>query len=518
LKAPITAAVAAGALAALATAPQALAAPGQTYQGPSSSAAPYVIPADDAVTTASINTTGDAVGGYRFGGIQDGLGAFDHHGHTFRLVANHELGEAAGVIRRHGEKGAYVSDWTIDRNTLEVTAGSDFIAPKTGDLATTGVRYWDYSKGAYSTSPSSGSISQLAAFSRFCSSTLTDPGQLAGPQATGYRGQLYFGTEEGGSGRIFGITEDGVATQLPRLGLYNAENVKPGYTDQSSLATTVVGLEDATAPLWLYRGTKQRTGTAVERAGLTNGDLGVLALDRADVKNDDQFRAAFGKNNPVSWHFASVNWNQSSAAQHAEAASKGGTLFTRIEDGTWDPRHPDTFYFNTTSSTNKSPEREVGGTWKLVLDDVNDPAKGGTVELLLDGSEPVGLNMQDNLTIDSHGNLLIQEDPGNKAHIARIVAYNTKTGAARTVAKFDPRYFAPKLADGSANPELITTDEESSGIIPADNQLGRDTYLFDAQVHKAYPDATLRPELVEMGQLLAMKVDWKRFWGADDAS
>ena len=41
----------------------------------------------------------------------------------------------------------------------------------------------------------------------------------------GYRGQLYFGNEEvGDEGRVFGVTIDGQAQQLPRLGLFSWEN------------------------------------------------------------------------------------------------------------------------------------------------------------------------------------------------------------------------------------------------------------------------------------------------------
>jgi hypothetical protein len=455
------------------------------------------------------------VGDYRFGGIPDGLGAFEPHRGSFGLLVNHELRETNGITRQHGEKGAYVSEWSISRRSLKVNAGRDFIARKTGDLATTGVRYWDYSKSAYSTAPSTGTISQMAPFYRFCSSTLTDPGQLDGPHGTGYDGQLYFANEEGGSARTFAVTEDGVATQLPRLGLYDYENTKPAYN--KGVDTTVAGLEDATANLWLYHGTKKATGSAVDRAGLTNGDLGVIALDNG-VKTDDEFRAKVGKGTPVSWSYKTVNWNQSQSAQKSEAIAKGGTTFTRIEDGTWDPHHRNTLYFNTTSSgLPKGPTgREIGGVWKVVLNDVNDPSKGGTIELLLDGSEPPYLNMQDNMTIDNRGNLLLQEDPGNQVALARIAAYNTKTGALKTLAQFDPKYFAPKLADGTANPDLITQDEESSGIIPADHQLGGSTYLFDAQIHKAYPDPALAPELAEQGQLLAMKVNWDAFWGTEE--
>jgi len=65
------------------------------------------------------------------------------------------------------------------------------------------------------------------------------------------------------------------------------------------------------------------------------------------------------------------------------------------------------------------------------------------------------------------------------------------------LATFDPALFEPGA------PGFVTQDEESSGIIDASRFLGPRTFLFDAQVHKAHPDA----DKVEMGQLLALHVD-----------
>jgi hypothetical protein len=59
---------------------------------------------------------------------------------------NHELRPAEGVVRRHGPEGACTSDWLIDRRTLEVEAGQDFVAP--------GVRYWNYVTQQYGPTPS----------------------------------------------------------------------------------------------------------------------------------------------------------------------------------------------------------------------------------------------------------------------------------------------------------------------------------------------------------------------------
>ena len=83
------------------------------------------------------------------------------------------------------------------------------------------------------------------------------------------------------------------------------------------------------------------------------------------------------------------------------------------------------------------------------------------------------------------------------------------------VAQFDPERFAP---GGSS---FITNDEESSGIVDAEDVLGeRGAFLFDAQVHS---DAGLPPgegedtveEYVENGQFLRLDVaDFDQVYGS----
>jgi len=74
------------------------------------------------------------------------------------------------------------------------------------------------------------------------------------------------------------------------------------------------------------------------------------------------------------------------------------------------------------------------------------------------------------------------------------------TGAFIQVAAHNPKFFDPTLPN---NPDFITQDEESSGIIDASHILGRGWFLLDVQAHNVSTD----PELVEGGQLLAMFVD-----------
>ena len=136
----------------------------------------------------------------------------------------------------------------------------------------------------------------------------------------------------------------------------------------------------------------------------------------------------------------------------------------------------------------------------MSFDDIEQPWLGGTLTLVLDGSEAPFLNKPDNVDIDCRGNLLIQEDPGGNVSLARIVAYDIDTGDRGVVAQFDPALFTPVTPGGTDAP--FTIDEESSGIIDAKEVLGRGWFLFDAQVHK--PNRIRR--YVEHGQLMAMYV------------
>jgi hypothetical protein len=481
-----------------------------TAQGPNTTTDPYVIPVASGVHITSLLTVDDsgaASDGYELTGIPDGLGAFKSGRHEFTLLMNHEFSTTPpvlGGVHRHGQKGAYVSTFSIDNRDFGVKDGHDTIDP--------GVSYWDYVTQTYRPTASSGGPNprsagdvfpaQSDAFSRFCSGTLSAPGQFDSRWSRrGYSGQIYFANEESGDeGRVFGVLPDGRAQQLPRLGLFSWENTKPAYNRSDT--TLTMGNEDGgSGQLRVYEGVKQSRGNAFDRAGLTNGVNSVIDLVDETVKTDAEFRAKFGKGKAAPFDLAEVDWDQSGARQNTEAAADGLSL-NRIEDGGWDPRHPNTYYALTTEGGGTTPSepgitRDGGGLWKITFEDIERPRLGGTIELVLDGSEAPYLNKPDNLDIDRHGNLLIQEDPGNNEHVARIVAYNTKTGARGVLATFDPDQFK------TGAPHFITKDEESSGIIDAKDVIGPGWFVFDAQVHTLAPT----PDNVELGQLLVMKVD-----------
>src|SRR5688500_19738039 len=89
-----------------------------TVTGPNSAQTPYMLGTVPGATMTSILTAGDAVGNYTLCGLGDGLGAFDNGDGSFTLLANHEMGTTTGAVRAHGQTGAFVSKWIINKSNL----------------------------------------------------------------------------------------------------------------------------------------------------------------------------------------------------------------------------------------------------------------------------------------------------------------------------------------------------------------------------------------------------------------
>lgn len=440
--------------------------------GPSSSDSPYLVRAVPGVVTKSILTAGDSAGGYRLAGIPDGLGAFDNGDGTFTLLVNHEIPAASGVVRAHGATGAFVSKWIVSSDDLSVLGGEDLIR---------NVHAWH-------TATSTWVPNQPVAFARFCSASLGDPGSFYNPATgRGYDGRIFVNGEENGvEGRAFAHLMNGDTYELPALGKLAFENAVPHPA--AGDATVVVGLDDGPGgQVYMYRGTKLGPGAAtpIDAAGLGNGTLYGIKVDGLTTETngstlspDTPFTvASFG--DVRSWTGAQLD---------AASVSAGVTTFQRPEDGTWDPIHPNDFYFVTTASFSGNSR-----LWRLRFRDAASPVLGGTITMLLRGDE--GQRMLDNIAIDRRGRLILQEDPGGQSHIAKVWAYDTATGAFAVVAQHDPQRFLPGAAD------FLTFDEESSGVVDAASILGEGWYILGVQAH--YPTTA---ELYEGGQLLALHV------------
>ena len=470
--------------------------------GPSTQTEAYLLPSIQGVHTVAILTVGDAVDGYRMVGIPDGLGAFRSGHGQFTLLVNHEITAARpGITRAHGSNGAFVSRWIIDRDTLEVIKGEDLTPSADHVFVWNGTTH----------------VRQTTQWQRLCSGDLPVESALFA-HGKGTRDRIFFDGEEVTTpdslgrawARIVTGPHAGEAWQLPRLGRMSFENAVASphpqdktiivLTDDADLntAASTTGLP---SEVYVYVGTKQKQGHPIVQAGLTNGDLYGVKISvngRAVAEESNEF--GLGTSGFVgSGRFSLHNLGDVSALSNRQledaSIAAGVTRLQRPEDGSWDPRHKhaNDFYFVTTASLTLNCR-----LWRLRFDDIEHPEQGGTIEMLLRGNE--GHGMLDNVTIDHHGRILMDEDPGNAARVSKIWLYSIATGQLIQVAAHNPKFFDAAIPN---NPAFITIDEESSGIIDAGHILGRGWFLLDVQAHRISTD----PELVEGGQLLAMFVD-----------
>jgi hypothetical protein len=446
--------------------------------GPSSSQSPYIVRSEPGVVTKAILTVGDSVNDkpdgtpYRMVGLPDGLGAFDNGNGTFTVLMNHELnGASAGAVRAHGAKGAFVSKWIIDKGSLRVRKGEDLIQR----IAT-----WDTASSSYN-APAAGIV-----LTRLCSADLPARSAFYNRETgKGFRGRLFMdGEESGAEGRAFAHGLDGTSYQLPHLGRFSWENsvAQPNTGDK----TVVVGLDDSgNGQVYVYIGDKRSSGNPVEKAGLVGGKLyGVKVAGFATES------AATGIPSGTAFSLVDLGDVSSKTGAQLEAASNaaGVTGFQRPEDGSWNPKDAGEFYFVTTASFDGNSR-----LWRLHFTDPDNPAAGGTLDMLLDGTE--GPRMMDNITVSDRGQVLIQEDPGNNPYVAKLWRYSIATDRISEIAHHDDGRFVPGA------PGFLTQDEESSGIIPVDDILGEGWFLGDVQGH--YPTDS---ELVEGGQLFALHI------------
>ena len=316
-------------------------------KGPSSSQTSYVLPVASGVKTTSLLTTPDIIGGYKMIGTPDGLGAFDNGDGTFTLVMNHELGNTSGAVRAHGVKGAFVSKWIINKSNLSIVSGSDL---------TRNVKLWNTAINSYVTYNSSNP--QPTPFARFCSADLPAVSAFYN-SATGKGTQeriFMNGEENGNEGRgmahIITGPNAGTSYEVPYLGKFSWENsiANPATGDK----TVVAGTDDATpGQVYFYIGTKTTSGSEIEKAGLSNGNLYGPSISGMLVETSASVPAP---NTPFTMVNLGDVHNMTGSALQTASNNAGVTQFLRPEDGAWDPLHPEDFYFVTTNAFG-SPSR-----------------------------------------------------------------------------------------------------------------------------------------------------------------
>jgi hypothetical protein len=486
----------------------------------SASGAPYLAPVAEGWRIVSLLTTGDEVKGYHLAGIPDGLGAFDNGDGTITILCNHELAGGKGAVRGHGGKGAFVSRWTLAKDSLEIRSGQDFVtSPQKMHLfAGDGWKSGDQVPAK-----------QLD-FSRFCSADLAPVSAFFNKtKGLGYNGHIFLNGEEAGvanPNRAFAwVAEDGAGWELPAFGFGKAGDAKdPTPSWENLLAHPATGdltlvaanSDGGSNQVYFYIGRKAREGSPIERAGLTGGTLFSMVVPGVAIESRDTnigiAKSLAGKGAGRAIAFAEPN---------------KGTSFLRPEDGAWDTRNPNRYYFVTTDRNNFEADGTVregqdvkqiarSRLWAVTFDDVTklvtDGAPTGKIELLLDGTE--GGEMFDNVTVTADGVIFLCEDPGNSRHNGKVWAYELDTGKLEIVAKFDPAKFGD-VVGGQYTPPVapFVDDKETSGVLDV-TDLFKDApwfrpkarvLLIVVQAHFEY-DLTLPAgaQLVEGGQMLLM--------------
>jgi hypothetical protein len=413
-------------------------------------------------------------------GLPDGLGVLPGGGGGFDLLMNHEISGGSGAVRAHGANGAFVSRWQINAGTLAVTSGRDH------HTAPADANRWNSATSAY--------VSGGVAYSRFCSADLAASSAYRFGEL-GTDARLYLNGEESGTeGRAFAHVVSGASQnqswELPRLGKFNWENALASPFPQAR--TVVIGTDDTQGgQLYLYAGDKTSTGNDIERAGLTNGTL--YGVRVAGLPSEQRNTPPAAGTRFDLHGFGDVS-NRTGANLQVRSTNNSVTGFLRPEDGAWDPRpgHESDFYFVTTDTLTSGGGRSR--LYRLRFDDITDPLSGGEITALLEGDE--GQEMLDNMAIDRHGRILMQEDPGTNARLSKIWLYDIDSAGLLEVAAHNPAFFS------LGNATYLTSNEESTGIVDAADVLGDGWFLMNTMAHYSLPG-----ELVEGGQLMAMYVD-----------
>jgi hypothetical protein len=488
---------------------------------------PYVLPVDSRTETISILTvdnTGTAAddvvpkiggGSYGMAGIPDGLGAIDNGDGTFTLLVNHELGSAAGVVRDHGGKGAFVSKWLVNVNTLNVLYGGDLMQQVYG---------WDVQREQVNVT------TEVASFNRFCSADLPEATAFYDPRdGSGTQARIFMTGEEGGTtglaraiivtgadaGKSYNLGKFNLATNGSRQeGVGGWENLLASPFPQSK--TVVIGTNDGGTGIMnnsiaVYVGTKQRTGSSeVEKAGLTNGTL--------------QFVNVTG--NPIEIVDTTTRATNIVSGTPFTLSSTSSTTFSRPEDGAWNPLNRNQFFFVTTDQLDLVGDglgTQVGRTrlWRLNFADIMRPELGGTIDLLIDGRTVNGekVNMFDNIGINqTTGRIMLQEDTGTSVHNAKVWEFDpstftgTNTGTLTIIAKHDPARFGDRVGGVTTTATLpFTNDEETSGIIDITSimrksrlHLGNPGEAWYISSDQAHYTTGITTEQVEGGQIFVI--------------
>jgi len=513
--------------------------PPGTRDGFRTSVKPYAkgVPGSGWVTEPIISAgdtvpeTGSLGAQYRMVGIPDGLGVERVHGHrrtgnAVRVWMTHELPQnevSEPRVGRPAQRGSFATQYQLNRRG-EVLSGRRAFDRVYQDSTLVG--------------PAADASNATPAFSRWCSAF------LAGREE-GMDRPIFFANEETGpeppaadgtqpptrafspKGSQSVAIFDNEAHALSKLGHFPKENtvVMRGTGDRTVILATEDGPRTTDSQLYLYIGRKVRSSSnPLRRNGLDNGKLYALASDDA---RDDENQLLQGDTLHVHWAEI-ANADQLSDVQTEAAADAAGAFgFVRVEDGEFRPNGKPEFWFNTTGDQAARPEadphtNELGRLYRLRFDG-GGPLAGATLTQAYNA---------DQLVLPQDGPL----SPDNLAVTKRFVAINedgTGGGAPGGTGSRDDMsarnrdgsiWMVPQATAGDAATfnrvaELVGRTEggrdniptvgsgiwETSGIVDARDEFGRDAFLFDVQAHAPTTPPGGRPITVEDGQLLLLR-------------
>jgi hypothetical protein len=274
----------------------------------------YMESSNASATIEQVLASGDQ-NGLTWEGVPDGMGAVRNSDGTVTIFVNQELSASDSFIsmveRTYGGFGSNVTAIKFNPSTGEIVKISNAIKTAV---------WYDYTTGKYGKNPeapldapnvdSFSTPNHTKALNRFCSATLIDAGGFFYKNKQGKFGTkdpIFLTGEEGSDeSRAFGLN---IATkqlvQLPALGLGAAENVVIADVDVTKKSTVAVLGEDGestSSQLFVYKGTKTKTGSWFKRAGLTNGLRYVTRVlnSGATVADDYKVRTAMADKTIVS--------------------------------------------------------------------------------------------------------------------------------------------------------------------------------------------------------------------------